>query len=83
MIEKSNPTSEKLKKKSICYHSNNESELYDIVNVTGIIYNLGPVQTADKNENKFTCEKPTCKTKSMTYPSQYLAIWLIKLIIKV
>ena len=31
-------------------HINNESKLYDIVNVAGTIYNLEPVETVDKNE---------------------------------
>ena len=85
-FKKSNSTSEKLKKKHqfvTMAHINNESELYDIVNVTGIIYNLEPVETVDKNEKKLTYEKLPCKTKLMTDPSQYLAIWLIKLIMKV
>ena len=33
-------------------HINNESELYNIVNVTGIIYNLEPVEAVDKHEKK-------------------------------
>ena len=54
LFKKSNLTSEKSKKRQFVTiaHINNESELYDIVNVTGIIYNLEPVETADKNEKK-------------------------------
>ena len=38
---------------------NNESELYDIVNVTGIIHNLEPVETIDKNDKKNHLPKTT------------------------
>ena len=38
-------------------HINNESKLYDIVNVTGIIYNPEPVETVDKNEKKNSLKK--------------------------
>ena len=54
-FEKYSPTSEKLKKKSqfvTIAHINNESELYNIVNVAGIIYNLEPVEAVDKHEKK-------------------------------
>ena len=82
--QKSSPPSEKKKHQFVTIaHINNESELYDIVSVTGIIYNLEPVETVHKNEKKITYEKLPCKTKPMTYPSQYLVIWLIKLIMKV
>ena len=53
-FEASNQTSGKIEKKHRQFvtiaHINNESELYDIVNVTGMIYNLEPVETVDKNE---------------------------------
>ena len=53
-FEKSNPISEKLKKRQFVTiaHINNESELYDIVNVTGIFYKLEPLETVDKNGKK-------------------------------
>ena len=55
-FKKSNSTSEQLKKRQFVTVAriNNESELYDIVNLTGIIDNLKPVETIDKNEKKFT-----------------------------
>ena len=55
-FKKSNSTSEQLKKCQFVTVAriNNESELYDIVNLTGIIDNLKPVETIDKNEKKFT-----------------------------
>ena len=55
-FKKSNSTSEQLKKRQFVTvaRTNNESELYDIVNLTGIIDNLKPVETIDKNEKKFT-----------------------------
>ena len=58
-------------------HINNESELYDIVNITGIIHNLEPVE-----KNKITYEKLPCKAKPKTYLTQYLTIWFLKLIMK-
>ena len=76
-FEKYNPTSEKLKKKSqfvTIAHINNESELYNIVNVTGIIYNLEPAEAVDNMRKKFFYEKLPGKTKLMTYPSQNLVI---------
>ena len=56
--------------------------MYNIVNVTGIIFKLEPVETVDKNEKTFTYEKLPCMTKPITYPSQSVRIWLIKLIRK-
>ena len=55
-FKKSNSTSEQLKKRQFVTVAriNNESELYDIVNLTEIIDNLKPVETIDKNEKKFT-----------------------------
>ena len=55
-FKKSNSTSEQLKKRQFVTVAriNNDSELYDIVNLTGIIDNLKPVETIDKNEKKFT-----------------------------
>ena len=55
-FKKSNSTSEQLKKRQFVTVAriNNESELYDIVSLTGIIDNLKPVETIDKNEKKFT-----------------------------
>ena len=55
-FKKSNLTSKQLKKRQFVTVAriNNESELYDIVNLTGIIDNLKPVETIDKNEKKFT-----------------------------
>ena len=55
-FKKSNSTSEQLKKRQFVTVAriNNGSELYDIVSLTGIIDNLKPVETIDKNEKKFT-----------------------------
>ena len=59
-------------------------ELYDIVNVTRIIYNLEPVETVDKNEKKIHLRKATLQDKTNDgISSKCLAIWLIKLIKKV
>ena len=71
-FEKSHRTSEKLKKKkrqcvTIAY-INNESELYDIVNVTEVIYNLEPVETVDKNEKKIHLRKSTLQVKTDDIP---------------
>ena len=71
-FEKSNRTSEKLKKKKrqcvTIAHINNESELYDIVNVTEVIYNLEPVETVDKNEKKIHLRKSTLQVKTDDIP---------------
>ena len=71
LFKKSNLTSEKLKKKRefvTIAHINNESELYDIVNITGIIYNLEPVETVDKNEKKIHLRKATLQDKTDDIP---------------
>ena len=49
-------------------HINNESELYDIVNITRIIYNLEPVETVDKNEKKIHLRKATLQDKTDDIP---------------
>ena len=69
-FEKSNPISEKLKKRQFVTiaHINNESELYDIVDVAGIIYNLEPVKTVEKNEKKIHLRKTTLHDKTDDIP---------------
>ena len=49
-------------------HINNESELYDIVNVTGTIYHLDPVETVHKNEKKNHLRKATLQDKTNDIP---------------
>ena len=49
-------------------HIKNEPELYDIVNVTGIVYNLESVKTADKNEKKIHLRKATLQDKTDDIP---------------
>ena len=51
-------------------HINNESELYDIVKVTGVNYNLEPVETVDKNVKKVHLRKATLQDKTDDIPIQ-------------
>ena len=78
------PNFRKIEKFVTIAHINNELELYDIVKITRIIYNLEPEETVDKNEKKIHLRKATLQDKNNDgISSQCLAIWLIKLIKKV
>ena len=67
-FEKSNLKLEKKRQFVTIVHINNESELYDIVKVTGVNYNLEPVETVDKNEKKVHLRKATLQDKTDDIP---------------
>ena len=40
---------------------NNEAQLYDVVNITGSVYNVSPTEIVEKNEQKISLRKASLK----------------------
>ena len=63
-VKEIEPTFEKKEKK----HSfvpvtivNNEAELYNVLNITGFVYNVSPIEIVEKNEQKISLRKASLK----------------------
>ena len=40
---------------------NHEAQVYDVVNITGIVYNVSPIEIVEKNEQKISLRKVSLK----------------------
>ena len=40
---------------------NNEAQLYDVVNITGFVYNVSPIEIFEKNEQQISLRKASLK----------------------
>ena len=63
-VKEIEPTFEKKEKKcsfvSVAF-VNNEAQLYDVVNITGFVYNVSPIEIFEKNEQQISLRKASLK----------------------
>ena len=46
---------------ALCPFVNNETQLYDVVNITGFVYNVSPIEIVEKNEQQISLREGSLK----------------------